>query len=149
MEPRLCNQKNLKIMNIKKVIIFLIMAQMYTNTLKAQVPYAVLNNDREVLTFYYGTPNSKHESGGVNIDVYVDDNDIEQELRYCGSLDGLNDFTRRDIHTVKFDSSFADYTTLYSTANLFHGFCSMTEIEGIENLKTGKVSTMSGMFYKP
>ena len=51
-----------------------------------------------------------------------------------------------DITTVVFDESFANCTTLKSTASWFSGCSNLTTIEGIKNLKTNNATDMSYMF---
>ena len=50
------------------------------------------------------------------------------------------------ITTVEFDDSFANCTTLVSTADWFSGFTNLTTINGIGNLRTDNVTSMNYMF---
>lgn len=97
-------------------------------------PYAVLSNNNTVLTFYY------NESKGAF-----------QGSMYVGPFGsngrrGWDDFSNT-ITTVVFDESFANCTTLTSTAYWFYGCERLTTITGINNLKTDNVTSMEAMFY--
>ncbi len=92
----------------------------------AQEPYAVLSDDNTVLTFYYD--NQKEARGGMNV----------------GPADSYDNPT--SIQKVVFDPSFANCTSLTSTAKWFQLCFGLTTIEGIENLKTDNVTDMSNMF---
>ena len=98
----------------------------------AQQPYAALNEDKTVLTFYYD--NQKTARGGMSI----------------GPFSGEtypNWYNQRDfIQTVKFNESFAQCSTITSTAHWFHNCNNITTIVGIENLNTINVTDMSYMF---
>ena len=50
------------------------------------------------------------------------------------------------IENVVFDSSFADYTELTSTAYWFYDCYKLIAVKGMENLKTGNVTYMHSMF---
>ncbi len=108
-------------------------------------PYAVLiDNDDEVyiddttvngktLTFYYDT--KKEARGGINIGPFGDNGER-----------GWNDATSA-ITSVVFDNSFANYTSLTSTAYWFYHCHNLTCFIGIQNLKTSNVTDMKCMFY--
>ena len=102
--------------------------------------YAALSNDNTTLTFYYD--NEKSSRNGMDIGPFrqwVDSNNkIEEDERWNGNY--------RQITTVIFDDSFAQYTDLQSTARWFKSFSNLTSILGIENLNTSNVTDMSGMF---
>ena len=99
---------------------------------KVDEPYAVLSNENTVLTFYYDK--KKESRSGLDVTPF--------------SSAGLRpwDSGRSTITTVVFDASFANDTTLTSTANWFFGCTSLISITGIENLKTDNVTSMLGMF---
>ncbi len=93
-------------------------------------PYAVLSDDNTVLTFYYD--NQKEVSDGLSV----------------GPFDWHSSWNDKSHHirTVVFDDSFANCTSLTSTAYWFHNCMDLRTIEGIENLKTDNVTDMSFMF---
>ena len=96
--------------------------------------YAVLSTDQTTLSFYYDT-NKSSRSGTV----YTAANFRKYDSDSWGAY-------RSHITNVVFDSSFAYYTGLTSTANWFYGCSKMTTISGIENLNTQIVTSMSFMF---
>jgi len=97
-------------------------------------PYAVLSENNTVLTFYYD--DQKAARNGMSV----------------GPFDGNPDYQawydqRESITSVVFDASFANCTTITSTAYWFYGCEKLTTITGISNLKTGNVTDMGCMFY--
>ena len=94
-------------------------------------PYAVLSDDNTVLTFYYD--NMEKVRGGMSVDPF---NGYPTWYTY-----------RNHISTIVFDTSFANCTTLTSTANWFYDCSNLKSIKGIENLNTAKVTDMRYMFY--
>jgi len=94
-------------------------------------PYAVLSDENTKLTFYY----DKHKEQNNGMDVNFTDN----------TLRGWNS-SASYITEVVFDPSFANCTTLTSTAWLFWSMGNLTTITGIENLKTDNVTNMYSMF---
>ena len=103
------------------------------SALQAQEPYAVLNEDKTVLTFYYDT--QKAERNGMSVGPFSKYSEV--------SWYGL----RSTITTVVFDATFANCTSLTSTAYWFYDCSKLTTITGIENLKTDNVKDMQCMFY--
>ena len=96
-------------------------------------PYAVLSDNYTVLTFYY---DSKKESrGGLSVGPFADEKDR-----------AWNNY-RLSISSVVFDKSFANCTTLTSTAYWFYECSNLTDITGISNLKTDHVTDMMFMFH--
>ena len=96
--------------------------------------YAVLSSDNTVLTFYYDK--KKEERNGTTV----------LPATSASTLPWY--YESPNITTVVFDSSFANDTTLTSTAYWFNNMSSLTAIEGISNLSTAKVTDMSYMFYQ-
>ena len=96
--------------------------------------YAVLSTDQSTLSFYYDT-NKSSRSGTV----YTAAN-------FRKSFNSAWSSYETKITKVVFDSSFANYTGLTSTAFWFDGCSKLTTISGIENLKTQNVTDMSNMF---
>ena len=92
-------------------------------------PYAVLSEDNTTLTFYYDDQKERRE--GIDISPNI-----------------INWFdSRYTIKCVIFDSSFANCTSITSTARWFDQCKALTTIEGIQNLKTENVTDMSQMFW--
>lgn len=100
---------------------------------EAAEPYAVLSDNNTVLTFYYD--DQKAARGGIAIGSYGPAN---YEPWYEN---------RTTLTTAVFDESFANDTTLTSTAYWFHECIKLTEIKGLGYLKTDKVTDMRNMFY--
>ena len=96
-------------------------------------PYAVLSSDNTVLTFYYD--DQKESRGGMSVGPF------------SGSSARGWDNQREAITTVVFDASFANCTSLTSTAHWFDLCSNLTTITGIEKLKTDNVTDMHWMFY--
>ena len=94
-------------------------------------PYAVLSENNTVLTFYYDE--HKEERNGMSI-----------------APSGASSwyYQRESITKVVFDDTFEDYTFLTSTANWFYGCNYLTEIVGLDKLRTLNVTNMHGMFCK-
>ena len=86
------------------------------------------------LTFYYD--NQKGERGGMNIGPFNSYSDRPYDWKN-------NDVT---VHYVVFDPSFADCTTITSTANWFYNFSALETVTGLEYLNTSNVTDMSYMF---
>lgn len=97
------------------------------HNINAKSPYTIY--DGGVLTFYFDDKKSSHQST-----IY--------EIKQSGTP-GWND-VRGSIQKVVFDKSFADYTP-NKTYRWFSDCKGLTEIVGIENLKTGDVTNMKEM----
>lgn len=120
---------------MKKILFYLIIAciiAVMPKTVNAAEAYAALSNDNTTLTFYYD--NQKTSRNGMSIGPFESKSDRGW------------DECRKDILTVVFDDSFAQYTDLQSTVLWFGNLTNLTSIKGIENLKTNNVTDMSGMF---
>ena len=118
-------------------------------------PYAVLTTDTtsvlssdstgvtygQTLTFYYD--NKKTERNGMSVGPFTETYDSGQER---WNIDSGWDEKRENITTVVFDDSFANCTTLTSTAYWFYKCNKLTAISGIEYLKTDNVTNMRRMF---
>ena len=94
-------------------------------------PYAVLADN--VLTFYYDDRRSAKNGMGVGPFVNVSER-------------GWNEQSS-SITKVVFDTSFAECTSLTSTAYWYDAFSNLSAIESVSNLNTGNVTDMSFMFY--
>ena len=95
-------------------------------------PYAVLSNNNTVLTFYYD--GKKESRGGLSVGPFTT-NSVPSWY-----------WQRESITSVIFDASFANCTTLTSTAKWFDGLQNLSSIKGISYLKTDNVIDMNGMF---
>ena len=95
-------------------------------------PYAVLSDNNTVLRFYYDK--QKSSRGGMSVGPFT-------ERRQQGWFS-----ERNTIINVVFDESFANCTSLTSTAYWFADMVNLTTITGISNLKTDNVTDMYGMF---
>ncbi len=104
-------------------------------------PYAVLSDNNTVLTFYYDT--EKEARGGMSVGPFIETYDSGRER---WKTDSGWDEKRENITTVVFDDSFANCTTLTSTAYWFYYCNNLTAISGISSLKTDNVTNMNSMF---
>ena len=119
-------------------IILLVAGVLLPMKLWAQEPYAVLSDNNTVLTFYYDEHKAERNGMGVGpFDRYYDS-------KYHSSSEW--DPVCSSITTVVFDDSFANCTTITSTAYWFYEFEHLTSITGIEHLNTSNVTDMSEMF---
>ena len=98
-------------------------------------PYAVLSDNNTVLTFYYD--DQKTARNGMDVGPFYGYNDDYPS--WYGQ--------RESITNVVFDESFANCTSLTSTAYWFYGLQNVSSITGIGNLKTDKVEYMTKMFF--
>ena len=93
-------------------------------------PYAILADN--TLTFYYD--NQRFAKNGMSVGPFTNQSEREWSNQ------------TQSITTVVFDSSFANCTTVNSTAYWFDGCSTLTSIRGIDNLKTDNVTNMESMF---
>ena len=103
-------------------------------------PYAVLSDSSKVLTFYYD--DQKTARGGMSVGpftrLYYDDVAHENKVNGRG--------WDNTVTSVVFDESFANCTTLTSTAYWFFNCSNLTSITNIEYLKSDNVTDMNNMF---
>lgn len=95
-------------------------------------PYAVLSDNNTVLTFYYD--DQKSARGGMDV----------------GPFNGYPEYpewSNQKITQAIFDESFANCTTINSTAYWFTSCEFLTTILNTEYLKTDSVTDMNSMFY--
>ena len=120
---------------LKSILLMMVMLLSYMNV-QAQEAYAVMTavGDFSKLTFYYD--DQKASRNGMDIGPFNSAGERE-----------WHDPVQSMVRYVEFDSSFANYTELTSTAYWFCGFKQLREITGLENLNTSKVTDMSWMFY--
>ena len=135
----------------KTLFVLLLVVLGYTNMLAQgtvagdAAPYAVLSENTNgdlVLTFY--CDDQKTAKNGMDIGPFTWSYD-ENQQRY--NISSGWDEQRENITNIVFDASFANCTTLTSTAFWFFRCNHLTEITGINNLKTDNVTDMRGMFY--
>ena len=96
-------------------------------------PYAVLSEDNTILTFYYDK--KKEILGGMDIGPFSSSSSRSWNSAIAS------------ITSVIFDNSFANCTSITSTAYWFYDCRKLTSITGIEYLNTDNVKNMSYMFY--
>ena len=101
------------------------------SSMKAQEPYAVVSDDGFTLTFYY--ENNKPTGDNVYNLPFTPGNYPQGKYK--------------NITTVTFDPSFADYHDLTTTNLMFGGCTKLKTINNIEYLNTENVTDMGGMFY--
>ena len=118
---------------MKKLSFSLLLALLVPMVARAQKPYAVLSDDNSVLTFYFD--DQKAERNGMDVGPFSSYPD------YPSWYDNSSEIT-----SVVFDESFANCTTLTSTAFWFYFFKNLSSITGISNLKTDNVTDMRSMF---
>ncbi len=107
----------------------------YAQELKA---YAILSKDKTTLTFYYDSKMEYREKQ-------------EKEDVRCHFYDGmmstsLDSDEERNLTTMTFDHTFANYTGLTNTASWFSYYRNLTTINGFENFNTVNVTDMNCMF---
>jgi len=105
-------------------------------------PYAVLSDNNTVLTFYYDE--HKAERNGMSVGPFTEEQDHTGDRGWI--IDSGWDEQREHITNVVFDASFANCTTIISTAYWFFGFTNLNSITDISNLKTDNVTNMRAMF---
>ena len=98
----------------------------------AQEPYAVMIDGNTAIEFRYD--NEKAARGGMDIGPFTSEED-----RPWHSLAG-------GVYSVIFDESFANCTSITSTAFWFTGFIHLDYIGGLEYLNTSNVTSMHAMF---
>ena len=99
-------------------------------------PYAVLSDNDTKLTFFYDT--DKDARGGMGVGPFEDLGSSGVSTEWYGN--------KSTITTVVFDDSFANCTTLISTAYWFYQLTKLTTITGIQNLKMDNVNDINSMF---
>ena len=111
-------------------------------------PYAVLEENTNANGMVDAAPNRAETAKTYTLKFYYDTKKTERNGMSVGpfSSDTSWDEQRESITSVVFDASFADCTTLTSTAFWFYGFKNLTSITGISNLKTDNVTDMNSMF---
>ena len=112
-----------------------------SNAAEITEPYAVL--DGTTLYFYYD--DQKDVRGGMSIQPFT----VTFNDDWTHTITGRPwEDSVSSITTVVFDPSFANCTTLISTAGWFSDHTNLTTIRGLEYLKTDNVTDMMGMFWE-
>ncbi|MBR2229261.1 MAG: BspA family leucine-rich repeat surface protein [Prevotella sp.] len=118
---------------MKKLFTFMLLLLGVVQSTYAQEPYAALSDDNTTLTFY--CDNNKKAKGGMSVGPF---NHFSSSSWYD---------QRSNIKTVVFDDSFANCTSITSTAYWFYECQNLTTISGMENLNTANVTDMRYMFF--
>ena len=105
-------------------------------------PYAVLSDNNTVLTFYYD--DQKSARGGMDVGPF---SFLSEQREAPYRTNSPWDSERSSITNVVFDASFANCTSITSTALWIYGFDNLTTISGLEYLNTSNVTDMNRMFY--
>ncbi len=105
-------------------------------------PYAVLSDNNTVLTFRYD--DQKRANGGMGVGPFGV-TFINDENAHNVTGREWEDYVST-IRTVAFDPSFANCSTIFSTAGWFCNDSNLVAIRGIEYLNTDNVMDMTGMF---
>lgn len=92
--------------------------------------YYVLSEDKRTATCYYD--DRREERGGIL---------AQSNSGFVSNLFGTLDDLKKVVFDVTCKSASFD-----STGEWFYGYSSLEEITGLENLNTGKVKNMAGMF---
>ena len=103
--------------------------------------YVVKSNDQKTLTFYYDDQKSSR-TGTV---WGIEETRMDQYGETYPAWSGMWDASESKVTTAVFDASFRNYLP-QSTKIWFLGFKNLEKIEGLTNLNTSEVTTMSGMF---
>ena len=103
------------------------------------VPYALVSEDGETLTFYYDTERNEREGTAYSIpwNTSTVPGWTGNNWRY-----NYNGTTT----TVNFDISFADYHGLTNTSHMFENMRALKTINNLERLNTENVTDMTEMF---
>ena len=104
--------------------------------------YVVKSSDNKTLTFYYDDQKSSRMGTVWGIEETSMANYGETHPAWSGT----RDTPESKVTTAVFDASFKNYLP-QSTKFWFLNLKKLEEIEGLTNLNTSKVTTMSGMFF--
>ena len=104
--------------------------------------YVVKSSDNKTLTFYYDDQKSSRTGSNV---WGIEETRIGDYGKTYPAWSGMGDTPESEVSTAIFDASFRNYLP-QSTKIWFLGFKNLEKIEGLTNLNTSEVTTMSGMF---
>lgn len=116
-----------------KKFLFLIICTLMPLFASAQEPYAILIDNGTALEFRYDNDKSAYRDA-MDIGPFTEPIQRGWDL----SLD--------NIHSIVFNESFANCTSITSTAYWFAGMSNLETFIGLEYLKTINVTDMTGMF---
>lgn len=116
-----------------KKFLFLMICTLFPIFASAQEPYAVMIDGNTAIEFRYD--NEKAARGGMDIGPFNHSEDRPWDSYAEG------------IYSVIFDESFANCTTITSTAWWFDRCEHLDYVGGLEYLNTSNVTDMNGMFY--
>ena len=116
-----------------KKFLFLIICTLMPIFASAQEPYAILIDNGTALEFRYDNDKSAYRDA-MDIGPFTEPIQRGWDL----SLD--------NIHSIVFNESFANCTSITSTAYWFAGMSNLETFIGLEYLKTINVTDMTGMF---
>ena len=116
-----------------KKFLFLIICALMPIFASAQEPYAILIDNGTALEFRYDNDKSAYRDA-MDIGPFTEPIQRGWDL----SLD--------NIHSIVFNESFANCTSITSTAYWFAGMSNLETFIGLEYLKTINVTDMTGMF---
>jgi len=101
---------------------------------ESPVPYAIFIDNNTALEFRYDDQRSSYPEA---MDIYPFSSTVDR---------GWNDMAE-SIHSVVFNESFANCTTITSTEYWFFGCSNLETFIGLENLNTSNVTNMASMFH--
>ena len=116
-----------------KKFLFLMICTLFPIFASAQEPYAIMIDDNTAIEFRYD--NEKAARGGMDIGPF----DSGSDRPWSTYAEG--------IYSVIFDESFANCTSITSTAFWFSEFMHLEYIGGLEYLNTSNVTDMEEMFF--
>ena len=122
---------------MKRLLSFMLLFIGMVQGMYAQEPYAVLSEDKTTLTFYYDK--NKVANGGLDVGPI-------KLIEFPGMWLPDRDWPAGGLTTVIFDDSFANCTSIMSTAYWFYLCRDLTTVSGLGNLNTANVTDMRMMF---
>ena len=118
-----------------KKFIFSIICTLLPILASAQEPYVILIDDGTALEFRYDNDKSAYRDA-MDIGPFTE----PIQRGWDSAVDG--------IYSVVFTESFANCSTITSTAYWFAGISHLETFIGLENLNTSNVTSMNGMFWQ-
>ena len=118
-----------------KKFLFSIICTLLPILASAQEPYVILIDDGTALEFRYDNDKSAYRDA---MDIGPFTEPIQRD--WDSSVDG--------IYSVVFTESFANCSSITSTAYWFAGISHLETFIGLENLNTSNVTSMNGMFWQ-
>ena len=118
-----------------KKFLFTIICTLLSILASAQEPYVILIDDGTALEFRYDNDKSAYRDA-MDIGPFTE----PIQRGWDSAVDG--------IYSVVFTESFANCSTITSTAYWFAGISHLETFIGLENLNTSNVTSMNGMFWQ-